>query len=73
MRAFAQDARHGQGFERRAYHVRRTHTIGIVRRLGRQKLSMGENHAQLIIQLVEESGKIARFQGGRAIFRHGPQ
>ncbi len=71
MRAVAQDARHRQRLERRANHVRRAHTIGVVRRLGREEFGVGEDHAQLVVEPVKKSGKIARFQGGRAIFSHG--
>ena len=73
LRALAQDARHRQRLERGADDMRCTHTIGIVWRLGRKELGMGEDDAQLIIEAMKESGKIARFLGGRAIFSHGPQ
>jgi hypothetical protein len=73
LRALAQDARDRQGFERSADHMRRPLAVGIVRRLGFEQFRVGEDDAQLIVEAMKESGKIARIQGGRAIFSHGPQ
>ena len=73
LRTLAQDARDRERLERSADHMRRPQAVGIVRRLGFEQLRVGENDAQLVVEAMEESGKIARIQDGRAIFSHGPQ
>jgi len=73
LETVAEGACDRQGFERGADDMRRTHAVGVVRRLGGEELGVGEDDAQLIIEAMKERRKIARVEGGRAIFSHGPQ
>lgn len=65
-------ARHRQRFERGADHLRRAQTIGVVSGLRLEQFGVGQDDTELIVQAMEESGKIAEVSVRRAIFSHCP-
>jgi hypothetical protein len=69
-RPITQDACHREGLERSADHMGRTSAIRVVGGLGFNQLSVREDDPELVVQAVEESGKIANVRGSRAIFGH---
>ena len=65
----AQCARGRHRFKRGADNLRGSRTIRVVCRFGFQEFGVGEDDAQLIVQMVKQSAKIVQ-PGSCSIFGH---